>query len=168
MPRNGTWLDLLPYFEKDKAVHLISVVNFFDNLSPSGEWKGPTKTENLYGETEGGRAYMHMLDHIYRSKKFNELKKSFMNTDRVKITTSHKASSCLDTEMDDCSEKKQLIKSNIALAHHYRKGCKKISRMSREECYRDYQQHLVRDTTIFAIKEQLQSNFIQAIKELNT
>ena len=58
-------------------------------------------------------------------------------------------------------------KSNIALVHHYRKGCTKLSRMSAEECYRDYQSHLVRDTTIFAIKEQLQSNFLQAIKELN-
>ena len=69
--------------------------------------------------------------------------------------------------MNDCSGKKQFLKSNIALAHHYRKGCKKMSRMSREDCYRGYQHHLVRDTTIFAIKKQLQSNFLQAIKELN-
>jgi len=167
MPRNGTWTDLLPYFDKDKAFHAISMVNFFDNLSPSGKWKGPTKTENLYGKTEDGRAYMHMLDHIYRSKKSNGRKKSFMNTDRVKTLTSHRASSCLDSEMIDCTEKKQVLKSNIALVHHYRKGCTKLSRMSAEECYRDYQSNLVRDTTIFAIKEQLQSNFLQAIKELN-
>ena len=81
MPRNGTWIDLLPYFDKDKAFHAASMVNFFDNLSPSGKWKGPTKTENLYGKTESGRAYMHMLDHIYRSKNpTGDRKKSFLGT----------------------------------------------------------------------------------------
>ena len=167
MPRNGTWFDLLPYFEKDKCSHSISVVSFFENLSPSGKWTGPTKTEKLNKKTEGGRAYMHMLKHVYRSQNITELVKSFMKTDRVKTTNNHLATSCLDSEKIGCPEKRQLLKSNIALAHHYRKGCRKLSRMSKEECYRDYQKHLVKDTTIFAFKKQLQSNCLQTIKELN-
>ena len=91
-----------------------------------------------------------------------------MKTDRVKTTNSHGASSCLDSEIIGCFYKKRhLLKSNIALAHHYRKGCRKLSRMSKEDCYRDYQKHLVKDTTIFAFKKQLQSKCLQTIKELN-
>ena len=108
-----------------------------------------------------------MLKHVYRSQNITELVKSFMKTDRVKTTNNHLATSCLDSEKIGCPEKRQLLKSNIALAHHYRKGCRKLSRMSKEECYRDYQKHLVKDTTIFAFKKQLQSNCLQTIKELN-
>ena len=169
MPRNGTWFDLLPYFEKDKCVHSISVVSFFDNLSPSGKWMDPTKAEKFNGKTEGGRAYMHTLEHLYRSKNITTLVKSFMKTDRVKTTNSHRATSCLDSERIGCSEKlrENLLKSNIALVHHYRKGCRKLFKMSEEQCYRYYQKHLVKDTTILAFQKQLQSNYLQTIKELN-
>ena len=168
VPREGTWIDLISYFKKDKHFHSIPSANFFNNLSPSGKWTAPTKSENLNRRTEDGRVYMHMLEHIYRSKNVtNTIIKSFMKTDRVELTTSHGASHCLDSETAHCSRKMQLLKSDTALLHHYRKGCKKLSRMSSKDCYRYYQKHLVKDTTIWAFKKKLLSNCFQTIKEMN-
>ena len=168
MPRKGTWIDLIPYFEKNKAFHSIGSANFFDHISSSGKWTDPTKTENLKQKKEAGSVYMHMLEHIYRSRNTTKtIRKSFMKTDFVKITTSHHASRCLDCETKDGIPKGQFLKRNTALLHHYRKGCKKISRMSTQDCWRYYQKHLVKDTTIRAFEKQLRSNCLQTIKEMN-
>lgn len=93
--------------------------------------------------------YMHMLQHVYRSKNFtkpNQYIKCFHNTERVVTLHNHFPLACLGA---GCTS--YPIETEDAQLQHYRADCVKSLKKSCEE----YRENRVLDTTIWRYKEQL-------------
>ena len=157
-----TWIDLIPHFEENKAFHYVKTAYFFSNASASGNQTDRNKTDNLGSTTENVPTYMHMLGPIHRSKRYTELIKSFLKTENVELVTSHMPSSCLENKWNTIWEYGQWIKPDVALAHHYRSGCKKS-----KDCNSIYENKREKDTTIWEFKNKLISNTKEMIYALN-
>ena len=111
---------------------------FFEDTS-----KYPSLTNT---SANGTPNFMHMLRHLYRSKAHTK-GKSFVGTKYVKTVGFHRARKCLDG-----SCRSQKVYPELALVHHYRKGCQR--KFNDDECSK-LQDDLVFDNELLTFQEKL-------------
>ena len=92
---------------------------------------------------------LHMMQHVYRSKIYEPLTKSIMNTDSALTLRQHRHHLCLDG-VTQCLT--ITIDPNLAQSHHYRKGCE-----GKALCD-ESQETLVKDTRVWRNLETVINN----------
>ena len=117
-----------------------------------------TKYHSLTNTSANGTPYfMHMLRHLYRSNALTK-GKYFVGTKYVKTVSFHTAKQCLDGHC-----KYQNVDPELALLHHYRKGCQR--RFSDDECSK-MQKDLVFDNALLTFQEKLMQRCNTTISQL--
>jgi hypothetical protein len=104
--------------------------------------------------------YMHMLQHVYRSKNFtkpDQYVKCFHNPERVLTVHNHFPLACLGGACSSYS-----IETTDAQLQHYRADC--VEEL-RKACL-EFRQNSVVDTTIWKFKEKLITQTIDTLKNL--
>ena len=104
--------------------------------------------------------YMHMLQHVYRSKNFTkpgQYVKSFFNPETVLTLNHHYPLACLG---GTCSS--YYIETTDAHLHHYRDYYVRVFKKTCE----NFPQNCVVDTTIWKFKENLIKRTIDTLKKL--
>lgn len=104
--------------------------------------------------------YMHMLQHVYRSKNFtkpNQYVKCFHNPERALTLHNHFPLACLGSGCTSYS-----INTTDAQLQHYRADCVKTLKKTCTE----YRQNSVVDTTIWKYKDKLISRTTETLKNL--
>ncbi|KAJ8890973.1 hypothetical protein PR048_010482 [Dryococelus australis] len=104
--------------------------------------------------------YMHMLQHVYRSKNFtkpNQYVKCFHNPERVLTLHNHFPLACLASSCTSYA-----INTTDAQLQHYRADC---VRTLKKSCV-EYRQNSVIDTTIWKFKDALIARTAKSLKEL--
>ncbi|XP_043482475.1 uncharacterized protein LOC122511359 isoform X1 [Leptopilina heterotoma] len=155
--QDATWQDLMKNRVLPKAFKLknetrasynVRNVYFLDDLLHShGSFKDIPK-------------YMHMLQHVYRSKNFtkpNQYIKCFHNPERVVTLHNHFPLACLGA---GCTS--YPIETEDAQLQHYRADCVKSLKKSCVE----YRENSVMDTTIWMYKDKLISRMTNTLKTL--
>lgn len=113
-----------------------------------------SKFENCSGR------YMHMLQHVYRSKNFtkpNQYIKCFHNPERVVTLHNHFPLACLGA---GCTS--YPIETEDAQLQHYRADC---VRSLKKTCV-EYRENSVIDTTIWRYRDKLISRVTDTLKTL--
>ena len=126
----------LEFKNEPRSSYFVRNVYFFDSLS---------KNDSVFPDIPH---YMHMLQHVYRSRNFTEpysYIKCFHNPERVLTLHNHFPFSCLGKR---CSF--YAIKPEDAQLQHYRKDC--VSDL-KKQCDDVYKKHTLMDTTIWQYKE---------------
>jgi hypothetical protein len=117
-------------------------VYFLDDL-------GTDEEQMKHREHEPGiPRYLHMLQHVYRSKNYTKpgrFVKCFHNTERVVSLHNHYPRKCFGY----CTT--YAVDTNVAHLQHYRKDC--VGQL-KNSC-KDYRAYTIRDTTIYKYKEEL-------------
>ncbi|CAH1962938.1 unnamed protein product [Acanthoscelides obtectus] len=158
MPLEGTtWKELmetkvlpkaLKINKEERASYNVRNVYFLDDLIHNHGW---------FKEIP---RYMHMLQHVYRTKNFTkpgQYVKCFHNTEKVLTLHNHFPLSCLGS---GCTS--YPIETTDAQLHHYRADCVKTLKKSCEE----FRKTSVMDTTIWKFKEPLISRVTNTLKTL--
>lgn len=104
--------------------------------------------------------YMHMLQHVYRSKNFtkpNQYVKCFHNPERALTLHNHFPLACLGGACSSYS-----IETTDAQLQHYRADC---VRTLKKSCV-EFRQNTVVDTTIWKFKEKLITRTTDTLKKL--
>lgn len=104
--------------------------------------------------------YMHMLQHVYRSKNFtkpNQYVKCFHNTEKVLTLHNHFPLSCLGSSCTSYP-----IETVDAQLQHYRADCVKTLKKTCEE----FRGNSVMDTTIWRYKDSLINKVTKTLKTL--
>ena len=78
-------------------------------------------------------SYLHMMQHVYRSKLYEKRVKSIINTDTALTLRQHIHNLCLEGVV--C--KNITVDPQLAQTHHYRKGCKGHCEESQETLVKD-------------------------------
>lgn len=143
--KDATWQDLMKRVlpkafkirNETRASYNVRNVYFLDDLlQPHGHFKDIPR-------------YMHMLQHVYRSKNFtkpNQYIKCFHNPERVVTLHNHFPLACLGA---GCTS--YPIETEDAQLQHYRADCVK----SLKKTCVEYRENSVLDTTIWRYKDQL-------------
>lgn len=159
MPTNKTnWKELLEKTIIPKAKYRGPIASFF--ATSVYFLTDMTKPENFEKDIP---EYMHMLQHVYRSKKFHErgeYVKGFHNTELVLTLHNHLALTCLGTD-DSCNNYAMSITD--AKVHHYRWHC---VRELRHVCETEYKAHTVADRVIWRYKEELTKKVNKTVTDL--
>ncbi|ENN71839.1 hypothetical protein YQE_11458, partial [Dendroctonus ponderosae] len=158
MPIEGTtWKDLmenkvlpkaLKSNKEERASYNVRNVYFLDDLIHDHGW---------FKEIP---KYMHMLQHVYRTKNFTkpgQYVKCFHNTEKVLTLHNHFPLSCLGS---GCTS--YPIETTDAQLQHYRADCVKTLKKSCEE----FRKTSVMDTTIWKFKEPLIQRVSSTLKTL--
>ncbi|XP_044739083.1 uncharacterized protein LOC123300562 [Chrysoperla carnea] len=131
-----------------RASYNVRNVYFLDDLLHSHGWfKGVPK-------------YMHMLQHVYRSRHFtkpNQYVKCFHNPERVLTLHNHFPLACLGS---GCTS--YPIDTTDAQLQHYRADCVKTLKKSCEQ----FRENSVMDTAIWRYKEKLIPRAMNTLKQL--
>lgn len=104
--------------------------------------------------------YMHMLQHVYRTKNFTkpgQYVKCFHNTEKVLTLHNHFPLSCLGS---GCTS--YPIETIDAQLHHYRADCVKTLKKTCEE----FRKTSVMDTTIWKFKDPLIARVTRTLRTL--
>ncbi|XP_043486161.1 LOW QUALITY PROTEIN: uncharacterized protein LOC122513754 [Polistes fuscatus] len=143
--KDATWQDLMKRVlpkafkirNETRASYNVRNVYFLDDLlQPHGHFKDIPR-------------YMHMLQHVYRSKNFtkpNQYIKCFHNPERVVTLHNHFPLACLGA---GCTS--YPIETEDAQLQHYRADCVK----SLKKTCVEYRENSILDTTIWRYKDQL-------------
>ncbi|XP_076761778.1 uncharacterized protein LOC143429849 [Xylocopa sonorina] len=154
--KDGTWQDLMKRVLKKafkirnetRASYNVRNVYFLDDLLHShGYFKDIPK-------------YMHMLQHVYRSKNFtkpNQYIKCFHNPERVVTLHNHFPLACLGA---GCTS--YPIETEDAQLQHYRADCVK----SLKKTCVEYRENSVLDTTIWRYKDRLVERVTRTLETL--
>lgn len=147
--QHRSWIELMDEVQRQslaeknytRASYNVRNVYFLDDLGVGDE--------HQTGHEPGVPKYLHMLQHVYRSRNYTkpgQYVKCFHNTERVVSLHNHFPLNCFGT----CTT----FSINTSLAHlqHYRKDCVGPLKNS---CKTDFRVYTVRDTTIWRYKEQL-------------
>jgi len=105
--------------------------------------------------------YLHMLQHVYRSKNYTkpgQYVKCFHNLERVVSLHNHFPMNCFGT----CTT--YSIDTSLAHLQHYRKDCVGALKKS---CKTDFRTFTTRDTTIWRYKDELIKRTNKALSDLN-
>lgn len=157
MPIDGTtWKGLmdkalpkaLKINKEERASYNVRNVYFLDDLLHNHGW---------FKEIP---RYMHMLQHVYRTKNFTkpgQYVKCFHNTEKVLTLHNHFPLSCLGSSCTSYP-----IETSDAQLHHYRADCVKTLKKSCEE----FRKTSVMDTTIWKFKEPLIARVSSTLKTL--
>lgn len=173
------WYDLMEEVEQmslseqnyTRASYNVRNVYFFDDLagplgttstssSSSSSSAKPSNDNNNNNANEekpkqqdplesGIPNYLHMMQHVYRSKNYTEpgqYVKCFHNTERVVSLHNHFPMNCFG----QCTT--YSIPTKLAHLQHYRKDCVGPLRQS---CKNDFRVYTMRDTTIWKYKQQM-------------
>ncbi|XP_015600282.1 uncharacterized protein LOC107270104 [Cephus cinctus] len=154
--RDTTWQQLmqrvmpkaLKIRNETRASYNVRNVYFLDDLLHS------------HGSFKDVPRYMHMLQHVYRSKNFtkpNQYIKCFHNPERVVTLHNHFPLACLGA---GCTS--YPIETDDAQLQHYRADCVKSLKKSCVE----YRENSVMDTTIWRYKEKLIERVTRTLKTL--
>ncbi|XP_028144962.1 uncharacterized protein LOC114338558 isoform X1 [Diabrotica virgifera virgifera] len=157
MPLEGTtWKGLM-----DKVLHKA--------LSTNKEERASYNVRNVYflddlmhdhGWFKDIPKYMHMLQHVYRTKNFTkpgQYVKCFHNTDKVLTLHNHFPLSCIGS---GCTS--YAIETVDAQLHHYRADCVKTLKKTCEE----FRKTRVMDTTIWKFKDPLVNRVTKTLRTL--
>lgn len=173
--KHHNWIDLMDQVESwslaeqnySRASYNVRNVYFFDDLAgPLGTTSakpGPQQSDNEdpspaplgvdWAELEAGERgippYLHMMQHVYRSKNYTkpgQYVKCFHNTDRVVSLHNHFPMNCFG----QCTT--YSIPVHLAHLQHYRKDCVGPLKQS---CKSDFRVFTQRDTTIWKYKQQM-------------
>ena len=154
--RDATWGELMDRVlpkafklrNETRASYNVRNVYFLDDLLHS------------HGEFKNIPRYMHMLQHVYRSKNFtkpNQYIKCFHNPERVVTLHNHFPLACLGA---GCTS--YPIDTEDAQLQHYRADCVK----SLKKTCIEYRENSVLDTTIWRYKDKLISRVTSTLKTL--
>ncbi|XP_012288579.1 uncharacterized protein LOC105704158 [Orussus abietinus] len=154
--RDRTWRQLmdrvvpkaLAIRNETRASYNVRNVYFLDDLL------------HAHGSFEDVPRYMHMLQHVYRSKNFtkpNQYIKCFHNPERVVTLHNHFPLACLGA---GCTS--YPIETEDAQLQHYRADCVKSLKKSCVE----YRENSVMDTTIWRYKVELVARVTETLKTL--
>ncbi|XP_031778263.1 uncharacterized protein LOC100113889 [Nasonia vitripennis] len=154
--RDATWQELmarvmpkaLKLRNETRASYNVRNVYFLDDLLHS------------HGSFKDIPRYMHMLQHVYRSKNFtkpNQYIKCFHNPERVVTLHNHFPLACLGA---GCTS--YPIDTEDAQLQHYRADCVK----SLKKTCVEYRENSVLDTTIWRYKDKLVSRVTDTLKTL--
>ena len=133
---------------KTRSSYRVRNVYFLDNLI------------EVHGWFKDIPHYMHMLQHVYRSKEFTKpghYVKSFYNPETVLTLHNHFPLACLGGSCSSYS-----IETTDAQLQHYRADCVRELKKSCE----DFRQNSVVDTTIWKFKENLITRTSDTLKKL--
>jgi len=133
---------------ESRASYNVRNVYFLDDLSHAHGW---FKTIPKY---------MHMLQHVYRSKNFtkpNHYIKCFHNPERALTLHNHFPLSCLGASCTSYP-----IDQNDAQLQHYRADCVRTLKSSCTE----YRSNSIKDTTIWRYKDQLIARTTDTLRRL--
>jgi hypothetical protein len=167
MPRgHNTWHELMSEVEQlslkehnyTRASYNVRNVYFLDDLV--GLDKSTAKQHEQHREP-GIPPYMHMLNHVYRSRNYTkpgQYVKCFHNTERVLSLHNHFPLNCFGY----CTT--YSVGTDQAQLQHYRKDC--VGPL-RNACNSDFRAHTVRDTTIWRYKEPLIDRVTSVLKRLH-
>lgn len=144
--RKTTWLELmedvvrqaLSVKNESRASYNVRNVYFLDDLLHEHGW------------FRDAPRYMHMLQHVYRSRNFTkpgQYVKSFHNPERVLTLHNHFPLECLGGVCKSYS-----INTTDAQLQHYREDCVKTLKNS---CKSEYRKYSKMDTTIWRYKKEL-------------
>lgn len=158
--KHETWKDLMweilraALHEKNytRASYNFRNVYFLDDLQD-----GEEMTHNAH--EEGIPRYLHMLQHVFRSKNFTKpgsYVKCFHNTERVVSLHNHFPLNCFG----QCTT--YSVQTSLAQMQHYRKDC--VGPL-KKTCT-DYRNYTTRDTTIWRYKNQLIRRTTEVLSEL--
>jgi hypothetical protein len=147
---HNNWSELMSEVQKlslaeknyTRASYNVRNVYFLDDLGVGEEQMKHTEHE------VGIPRYLHMLQHVYRSKNYTkpgQYVKCFHNTERVVSLHNHFPLNCFGS----CTT--YSISPELAHLQHYRKDCVGPLKNS---C-KDFRAYTTRDTTIFKYKEEL-------------
>ena len=95
-------------------------------------------------------SYLHMMQHVYRSKNYEGNTKSISNTDTVLTITAHSHKLCL--KGISCKGSVE----NVANTQHYRKGCAS-NKFSKKECD-ELKATTIKDTRVWRHLETVKEN----------
>lgn len=148
-------------------------VYFFDDLSKQQKNKIKLKTTPSYRTTdeylsrdqdindEPVPSYLHMMQHVYRSKNYtkpDQYVKCFHNVERVVSLHNHFPLNCFG----QCTTFS--IPTSLAHLQHYRKDCVGPLRQS---CKSEFRKYTQRDTTIWKYKKEVIKRATKALVDLN-
>jgi len=156
------WGDLMDEVQKvslqeknySRASYNVRNVYFLDDLGEGEEQLKHT------GHEEGIPRYLHMLQHVYRSRNYTkpgQYVKCFHNTERVVSLHNHFPLNCFGS----CTT--YSINTTLAHLQHYRKDCVGPLKNS---CKTDFRVYTVRDTTIWRYKDVLIQKTTRALGQL--
>lgn len=145
---HGTWKDMMAYIENlalkeppyTKSSYNFRNVYFFDDV------QNREKPNALY--EEGIPRYLHMLQHVYRSKNYTKqgnYVKCFHNIDHVVSLHNHFPINCFGL----CTT--YSVPTSIGHLQHYRKDC--VDPL-KNKCD-DFKKNTIRDTSIWRFKDEL-------------
>ncbi|KAI1280351.1 hypothetical protein HDE_13834 [Halotydeus destructor] len=137
-----------------RASYNVRNAYFLDDL---GEGEDQAKHT---GHELGVPRYLHMLQHVYRSRNYTkpgQYVKCFHNTERVVSLHNHFPLNCFGT----CTT--YSIDTSLAHLQHYRKDCVGPLKNS---CKTEFRVYTVRDTTIWRWKDQLIARTRDALSSL--
>ncbi|XP_076355930.1 uncharacterized protein LOC143249629 isoform X2 [Tachypleus tridentatus] len=159
--KHDTWAELMKVVvskalqEKNytRASYNVRNVYFLDDLKDG---------EELHHETheKGIPSYLHMLQHVYRSKNFTKAGsyvKCFHNTERAVSLHNHFPLNCFGT----CTT--YSISTDLAHLQHYRKDCVGSLKNS---CKSDFKVYTTRDTAIWKYKDAVIRQSALVLKKL--
>jgi hypothetical protein len=160
--KHSTWGELMDEVQQvslaeknyTRASYNVRNVYFLDDLGVGDDQLKHT------GHEPGVPKYMHMLQHVYRSRNYTkpgQYVKCFHNTERVVSLHNHFPLNCFGS----CTT----FSINTTQAHlqHYRKDCVGPLKNS---CKTDFRVYTVRDTTIWRYKDELITKAHDALDEL--
>ncbi|XP_053202605.1 uncharacterized protein LOC128387433 [Panonychus citri] len=152
--QHDNWSDLMAVVEREslkeknysRASYNVRNAYFLDDLGVGEQQMKHT------GHEPGIPTYLHMLQHVYRSRNYTkpgQYVKCFHNTERVVSLHNHFPLNCFGS----CTT--YSINTSLAHLQHYRKDCVGPLKNS---CKTDFRIYTTRDTTIWKYKDQLIAN----------
>ncbi|UYV64538.1 hypothetical protein LAZ67_3001139 [Cordylochernes scorpioides] len=156
--RHNSWHELIQEVHRQagntsRSSYNVRNVYFLDDLQDGEEMRHQAHEQGI-------PYYLHMLQHVYRSKNFTtpgSFVKCFHNTDSVVSLHNHFPLDCLGA----CTTFP--IDTTLAQLQHYRKDC---PRSIKDICKNDYRKFTVRDTTIWRYKSELVHRTTQVLQNL--
>ncbi|RWS27472.1 Glycosyltransferase-like protein, partial [Leptotrombidium deliense] len=147
-------VDSLKIKNYTRASYNVRNVYFLDDLGDGEEQMTHT------GHEPGIPRYLHMLQHVYRSRNYTkpgQYVKCFHNTERVLSLHNHFPLNCFG----GCTT--YSINTSLAHLQHYRKDCVGPLKNS---CKTDFRVYTVRDTTIWKYKDELIARTTNVLQRL--
>lgn len=155
--KSNDWKDLmnvvldkaLKLKQEPRASYNVRNVYFLDDLLHSHGW------------VKGIPKYMHMLQHVYRSKNYtkpNQYVKCFHNTEKVLTLHNHFPLSCLGGVCTSYP-----VQTGDAQLQHYRADCVKTLKKT---CEKEFKGKDVLDTTIWRYRDELVGRVTKTLKTL--
>lgn len=160
--QHDDWPSLMKVVEQEslkeknysRASYNVRNVYFLDDLGVGERQMKHT------GHEPGIPSYLHMLQHVYRSKNYTkpgQYVKCFHNTERVVSLHNHFPLNCFGS----CTT--YSVDPSLAHLQHYRKDC--VGPL-KDACKTDFRMYTTRDTTIWKYKDQLTENSNAVLKQL--